>query len=67
MTQNTDSATEIFTAISHEREPHCIGCWKIVYEHIRFGDSTLHAVCNECGERRPIVLSVERSKARETT
>lgn len=48
--------TEIPTAIMHEREPHCPGCWHIHYRHISFGGSQLSAVCNECSEERPLSI-----------
>ncbi len=35
----------VYTAINHERDPHCCGCWNI-HQH--------EVVCNECGERRQL-------------
>lgn len=46
--------------VSHEREPHCCGCW-IIWRT----DDELYAECNECGERRDILAFLSAIKNRK--
>lgn len=64
-----DQRTQLHTAINHERDPRCIGCWTVQLNGA-ISEQWLKLVCNACGDVRhfnPGTLSGWRCKANIAT